>query len=204
MISPTRYNLNFFIPPPPSLVPLVRSRYREGFGGSDRLVKEDGFRNAPIFPLDKVSPVPLQPVFSLEQDFDIFLTPLFSFPPACPQILCQTILNQVTSFYVCMCTLCFHRAAFHGRQVFLILGSRQRWQKQPGQSGNEPGSHPAIQPGSHSLQWSPSSSQEEPIIQERYQTMNHLRQSSHPLLSPTLTHSLMPGRPPACCCLHLK
>lgn len=69
-------------------------------------MKEDGFRNAPIFPLDKVSPVSLQPVFSFEQDFDIFLTTLFSPPPppAFPQILCQTILNQVTSFYVCMCT----------------------------------------------------------------------------------------------------
>lgn len=155
----------------------------------------------------QVSPVSPQRVFSLE-GFWYFLVSPFAFTPtlpsSCPQILCQTILNQVTSFlcvYAHVPVLCFHWAAFHGRQGFLILGSRQRWQNQAGQSQSERGSQAAIQPSrqavSQSLQWSPSSSPEEPIIQERYQTMNHLRQSSPPLPSPTLACSL-DARPAAC------
>lgn len=75
----------------------------------------------------------------------------------------------------------------------------QRWQQwPPRQGGCEPGSHLARQPGSHPLQWSPSSSQEEPIIQERYQTMNHLRQSSHPLLFLLPLARSPAGRPANC------
>lgn len=77
------------------------------------------------------------------------------------------------------------------------MGSRRRWQKQPGQSQSEPAIQAGRQAGSQSLQWSPSSSLEEPIIQERYQTMNHLRQSSPPLPSFTLSHS--PDARPAAC-----
>lgn len=68
MISPTRYNLNFLIFFPLSLSTAEERRYREGFGGSDGLVKEDGFRNAPIFPLDvrSIPSISAANVFSIE------------------------------------------------------------------------------------------------------------------------------------------
>lgn len=42
-------------------------------------------------------------VFSLEGFCDIFLSPLLHFHSACPQILCQTTLNQVAFLCMCMC-----------------------------------------------------------------------------------------------------
>ncbi|TNN82961.1 hypothetical protein EYF80_006918 [Liparis tanakae] len=68
-------------------------------------------------------------------------------------------------------------------KYFDIWGRRQRWQKRS-----------RSEPGSRWLQRSPGSSPEEPVIRERYQTMNHLLPS---LLLPS--HAApMPGRPPAC------
>ncbi len=145
MISPTRYNLNFFI-----FFPLSFQGWGGGTGwGGDRLLKKDSFGNAPIFPLDVIS-IPsifAASVFSLAGFWCFLVSPPFT-PPCVPP---DTLSDDIESSHFLLCVyvripaLCFHWAAFHGRQGFLILGSRQRWQKQPGQSQSEPGSHPAIQ-----------------------------------------------------------
>lgn len=71
-------------------------------------------------------------------------------------------------------------SSWQGRLFFFFLsraaGSSSSQSSRGGEA--EPAMEPASQPGSQSLQWSPSYSPEEPIIQERYQTMNHLHQSS--------------------------
>lgn len=164
----------------------------------------DGYRNFPIFPLDVTSipRISAASVFSL-QGFLIF--PLTPFPPP----LCvpsDTLSADIESSHFLSCVYVHvHRSQFssscffspfffYSRHSFLISGSRQRWQKRPWQSQSEPGKQPSRQ----WLQWSPSSSPEEPIIQERYQTMNHLHWSPH--LSSLLLSvhaALTSGRPPA-------
>lgn len=97
MISPTRYNLNFFIFFPLlslSLFPRVRGRHRLGVGKGDRLVKEDGFRNIPIRCYK-------YPQYLCSQCFLIFscLPP----PLLCaPRYFVKMILNQVTSPFLCV------------------------------------------------------------------------------------------------------
>lgn len=195
MISPTRYNLNLFIFFPLSF-PWVR-------GGGDRLVKGDDGSRLQICSLIPIRcykyPQYLCSHCFLSRRILIFsCLPSFTPPSACPQTRCQTILNQVASFYVYVHvpTLCFHWAAFHGRQGFLILGSRQRWQKQPGQSQSEPASHPAIQPVSR-CSGAPAAPQRSPLY--RRDIKPWIIYASPPLPSLLLPSHAAPNARPAAC-----
>lgn len=143
----------------------------------------------------QVSTVSLQPMFSLYEDFYI--------PPMPPDTLSDDIESSrfLLCVYVHIPALCFHWAAFHGSQSFLILGSRQRWLKQPGQSQSEPGSHPARQ--SVTAVEPQQAPQRSPLY--RRDIKPWIIYASPPLHS-LLLHlhaALTPGRPPTCRCLHL-
>lgn len=173
-------------------------------------------KNTTIFPLDVRGILGISSgILLLLRKNLIFSCPPPPFaPPARPQIFCQTISNQVPSFYVRVRTTLlsvFTEPLFMAGETFFFFLSRAAGSSssQSSRGGEaEPAMEPASQPGSQSLQWSPSYSPEEPIIQERYQTMNHLHQSSplvpsHRCAHPPSHAALLPGRPPACRCLHL-
>lgn len=107
MISPTRYNLNLFIFSPS----LSMGEEEIQGGGGVRLMKEDnGGQVLKFYHIAIRCYKYLQYLCSqcfLCTRIFIFSCLLSITPPPsppCPQILCQTILNQAVSFYVCMYT----------------------------------------------------------------------------------------------------
>lgn len=72
----------------------------------------------------QVALLSLRAVCSPEKDFDISLSSILHSASAGTQILCQTILNHVASFHVCMCTspLCvFAELLFMVSKVFFFF-----------------------------------------------------------------------------------
>lgn len=201
MISPTCYNCNFFSPPS------TAEQEVQCLGVvSYRLVKEDGFRNVPIFPFSEY-PISLQLVFTLWVDFECFseLPSFHSQPPPslhAPRYFVRWYSKShfLLCAYVHVPTL-FSLSSVSWYTRLFNLG--QWWQEQPGQTESKPGSHPGRQAVIH-CSGSPAAPRRSPLYRRDIKRWIIYASPAVPSLLPPSHVALMPGQLPACCCLHLK